>query len=212
MAKVFSPSRILQVKNDSKSKHRTFQQFGLDGKERRFLSIRRLPAWYLSWIAQMVGRLHNDDPLAWDPPTEKQLGEWDQVGFTNWGRQGHGNGAIQVPTMSQILGDDPYRMDDNHGTLHNLADRFMKAFTDRPVSGWIRQEFMEDDVKEFFRKDLGWSPMQLRAYDNANRINKVLLKYDHDVDHFFSPDEIKRLYENNPLWTEAEEQAYNVIQ
>ena len=34
------------------------------------------------------------------------------------------------------------------------------------------------------------------------------LQYDHDPSHWFTPERLHRLYENNPLWAAAERAAY----
>jgi hypothetical protein len=34
------------------------------------------------------------------------------------------------------------------------------------------------------------------------------LRYDHDVTHWFSDEQMARLYETNPIWASAEREAY----
>jgi hypothetical protein len=44
---------------------------------------------------------------------------------------------------------------------------------------------------------------QIAAFGPVNA-----LEYDHDVTHWFTPEQIRRLYRNNPLWASVEERLY----
>jgi hypothetical protein len=44
---------------------------------------------------------------------------------------------------------------------------------------------------------------QVRTFDRVNA-----LEYDHDVSHWFTPEQVRRLYRNNPHWASLEERIY----
>jgi hypothetical protein len=74
------------------------------------------------------------------------------------------------------------------------------------VDRWIRMEALADDFISFISEltDVNESDReQIAAFGSVNA-----LEYDHDVTHWFTPEQIRRLYRNNPLWASVEERLY----
>jgi hypothetical protein len=74
------------------------------------------------------------------------------------------------------------------------------------VDRWIRMENLVEDFSEFI------SEFTNLTDDDRDRIWKTppinTLDYDHDIRHWFTPAQVRRLYRNNPLWASVEERIY----
>jgi len=89
------------------------------------------------------------------------------------------------------------------------ADKRLSILTDDGryhVDRWIRMECLADDFMSFVSELTNVSEAdrdQISAFGPVNA-----LEYDHDVTHWFTPEQIRRLYRNNPLWASVEERIY----
>jgi hypothetical protein len=75
-----------------------------------------------------------------------------------------------------------------------------------PVERWLRMEHLAEDFLDFVSEltDVG---AQCREQVSALRTINAL-DYDHDIRHWFSDAQIRRMYEVNPVWRSVEEKMY----
>ena len=77
----------------------------------------------------------------------------------------------------------------------------------RTICKWLRMEYLFDDVVEFIGRHIRPVTPQLRE-----RLAAVTTKpgriYRHNIDSFFTPDQIAALYTKFPLWAAVEAQVY----
>jgi hypothetical protein len=88
-------------------------------------------------------------------------------------------------------------------------DRWLSEMTDRgrfKIGWWLRWENLVDDFIHFVSRFTTVSDDKRAQILELGRINA--LRYDHDVTHWFSNEQMARLYENNPIWAAAEREAY----
>jgi hypothetical protein len=88
-------------------------------------------------------------------------------------------------------------------------DAWLTEMTDNgrfQIGWWLRWENLADDFVEFVSQFTVVTEEHRSRITELGRINA--LRYDHDVSHWFSEDQIARLYENNPVWAAAEQEAY----
>jgi hypothetical protein len=67
-------------------------------------------------------------------------------------------------------------------------------------------EHLAEDFLDFISELTDVGEERTRKVNEVRVINS--LDYDHDVRHWFSDDQIKRMYEVNPVWRAVEEQTY----
>ncbi len=77
----------------------------------------------------------------------------------------------------------------------------------RHIGAWLRMEHLFDDVVRFIGRHV--RPV---TADLQRRLESVPTKgrrgYDHDVDAFFTRDQMAALYARNPLWAAVEREVY----
>ena len=89
------------------------------------------------------------------------------------------------------------------------ADKRLAILTDDGryhVDRWIRMERLTDDFIAFVSELTEVSESDREQIAALGPVNA--LEYDHDVSHWFTPEQIRRLYRNNPLWASVEERLY----
>ena len=113
--------------------------------------------------------------------------------LNHWGHKGQPVAMKSPEQMSQSTKPDAW--------LSEMTDdgRF-------DIGWWLRWESLGDDFIEFVSWFADVSEDKKAQIRDIGRINA--LHYDHEVTHWFSPEQIARLYENNPLWASAEQAAY----
>ncbi len=88
-------------------------------------------------------------------------------------------------------------------------DDLLRWMTDNgrlSVQRWLRAESLEGDVLALL-DELGVLTDRVRARVLAvGRVN--VAAYDHDLDQWFTPAQIRRLYERNPVWAGIELELY----
>lgn len=75
------------------------------------------------------------------------------------------------------------------------------------IDVWLRLEHLRDDFRAFVSR---FRPL---SGDEEARLGtaapkKNVASYDHDVTHFFTREQIERLYATNPVWASVEERVY----
>jgi hypothetical protein len=89
------------------------------------------------------------------------------------------------------------------------ADARLQALTGDgryAIDRWIRMEHLVEDFVAFVSELTGLDGEALGRIEQFPRVNA--LAYDHEVGHWFTPERVRRLYENNPVWAAAEREAY----
>jgi hypothetical protein len=87
-----------------------------------------------------------------------------------------------------------------------LLSRYMVGGRLR-VTHWLRMEHLRDDFVAFVSQLRRLSEREREMAMAANPEKRVPV-YDHDPAHFFTREQIVRLYENNPLWASTELDVY----
>jgi len=87
-------------------------------------------------------------------------------------------------------------------------DDMLRWMTDgprMPVDRWLRTEHLLEDVCALLEEV---DAMSRRSRHRIDAVPWVGKSYDHDVARAFAPSDIRRMYERNPGWAEAERVAY----
>jgi hypothetical protein len=74
------------------------------------------------------------------------------------------------------------------------------------VDRWLRMECLADDFFAFISDLTDVTDQDREQIADVGPVNT--LEYDHDVTHWFTPEQVRRLYRNNPLWASVEERLY----
>jgi hypothetical protein len=94
----------------------------------------------------------------------------------------------------------------------SLPDERLALFTDDgrlEIDRWLRAESLAGDVAAFVSEVRGLSDAERRRIDAVGRLRA--LEYDRDVSRWFTPAQIERLYERNPLWASVEDRVYREV-
>ena len=89
------------------------------------------------------------------------------------------------------------------------ADRRLARITNDgkfPVDKWLRMEHLSEDFLDFVSELTEVGDERRSQVSELRAINA--LDYDHEIRHWFSDAQIKRMYEVNPIWRAIEEKAY----
>ena len=101
-----------------------------------------------------------------------------------------------------------------HGSFINRqgkvqqADTILKDFTIVPVDAWIRVDHLAEDFFAAFSPVLDLSRINLRR-EFSKRSNET--KYNRNSTAWFTPEELKTLYDSCPVWRELERRLYGAI-
>ena len=80
------------------------------------------------------------------------------------------------------------------------------------IDRWLRTEFLGDDFLAFISEFIEVPESKRREIlELAHERRGTPLQYDHDLDHWFSRDQIRTMYENNPAWSALERQLYGSL-
>lgn len=77
------------------------------------------------------------------------------------------------------------------------------------VDRWLRMEHLADDFIDFISEQRDVDPEQRRRIKEIGAVNAV--EYDHQVTHWFTPQHVQRMYEQNPRWAAVEREVYGDI-
>lgn len=146
------------------------------------LTFRRLPNWILSYIHHLQEMLHIPSPDKHDILERKRI-----YGFYYYDQCGH-------PTA---------------GSLANAGDRWLRYMTADdalPISHFLRMENLLPEIIEFARH-YATLPDNIEE-EMLTLPTKNRMSYDHDLDHWFTKQEIATIYKNNPQWMYLEKKIY----
>jgi hypothetical protein len=91
---------------------------------------------------------------------------------------------------------------DNRLALYTDGERF-------PIDRWLRMEQLGDDFLEFVSEMTPVTPAQRQAVLRQPAVNSH--EYDHELASWFTPEQIERMYERNPVWAGIEEDLYGEL-
>jgi len=104
----------------------------------------------------------------------------------------------------------PVAMSSPHQMAENArADKRLSILTDDGryhIDRWIRMELLAADFTAFVSELTDVSEQDRERIAGFELVNA--LDYDHDITHWFTPEQVQRLYRNNPLWASIEERVY----
>jgi hypothetical protein len=89
------------------------------------------------------------------------------------------------------------------------ADKRLSLLTDAGryhIDRWLRMENLVEDFGAFIADFTAVSDEdrdRIAAFGPVNALD-----YDHEIAHWFTPEQVRRLYRNNPLWASVEERVY----
>jgi hypothetical protein len=75
-----------------------------------------------------------------------------------------------------------------------------------PVDRWLRMEHLAEDFADFLAELIDVTEEDRRRMASFAQVNA--LEYDHEVANWFTPQQVSRLYENNPVWAAVERRVY----
>ena len=87
----------------------------------------------------------------------------------------------------------------------DFADNYFKKYSSRPVTSWIRTEYIRDDFEEAFSPFLDLSPIDL---SKEFRTTSNVTHYEKDLRQWFTPEDLEQLYSSCPLWRNQELTLY----
>jgi hypothetical protein len=88
---------------------------------------------------------------------------------------------------------------DDRIALYTDGDRFR-------IDRWLRMERLGEDFLEFVSELTDVTPEQREGVLRQGMVNAH--DYDHELNSWFTPEQIERMYECNPVWASFEERIY----
>ena len=108
------------------------------------------------------------------------------------------------PDYQPIPMDSPKQLSESA-----FPDSRLALFTDNGrlhIDRWLRMEELAEDFLEFIS---GLTEVSDDARAKVNDLAPVnALRYDHEIGHWFSQEQIETMYEHNPTWAELERVLY----
>jgi hypothetical protein len=89
------------------------------------------------------------------------------------------------------------------------ADTRLSHLTDEgrfQIDRWIRMERLVEDFIAFISDFTDLTDTDRARIGSFDRVNA--LDYDHEIEHWFTPGQVRELYARNPLWAVVEESVY----
>jgi hypothetical protein len=108
-----------------------------------------------------------------------------------------------IPIQDAVRPEHALRLTPDHYLLQHQSGG-------RKVGVWLRMEHLFDDVVWFIEEHI--RPV---TFDLRRKLMAVSTKgqrnYNHDVDSFFTPEQIAELYARFPVWAAVEKQIYGEL-
>jgi hypothetical protein len=108
------------------------------------------------------------------------------------------------PEYRPLPMQSPHRMADTQ-----FPDGWISYFTGNgrlSIGRWLRMEFLAEDFLDFISEFTDVAEEKRSQVLEIGRVNQV--EYDHEVLHWFTESQVRRMYENNPLWHAVEKEVY----
>jgi hypothetical protein len=93
-----------------------------------------------------------------------------------------------------------------------MGDFYVRHYTDDgrlKIARWLRCEHLRADLSAYLARHFELSDEQKALLDTAS--TKDRLSYRHEVGAFLQPDQVRELYDNNPLWAAIEREVYGQL-
>jgi hypothetical protein len=74
------------------------------------------------------------------------------------------------------------------------------------IDRWLRTEFLPEDFLRFVSELTEVSPEQRAAVTGLGPVNAQ--EYDHRLEPWFTPEQVRRMYGRNPAWAAIEAELY----
>ena len=177
-------------------KHRPFSALSPSSNAHKeyVLTLRRLPSLIMSWMVMCAGRLTHDQPKV------TRGGIWPDYQ------------PMPVIPKAAVL-DKSISLAGYHFAM--LPDVLLRGFLPDQISFAIRLEHFLDDLHQFLltREHLtvGKDIFRTKATHLLSSTPKQPLQYNKDVFRFFETHEVRRMYNNNPLWSNVERRFYGAL-
>jgi len=94
-----------------------------------------------------------------------------------------------------------------------LPDRLIGRITGEgsfEIHTWLRMEHLAEDFLDFVCQFTDVSDEQ-RARTRTLKLGDKIASYDHDPSHWFTREQMERLYRGNPVWSAIEEEVYGAL-
>jgi len=94
----------------------------------------------------------------------------------------------------------------------SLPDHRLDLFTGGDparVDRWLRVEQLADDFLALVGELRDVTDAERRAVHALPQTNSI--EYDHEISHWFTPAQVRTMYEHNPLWAELEQRLYGGV-
>ena len=108
------------------------------------------------------------------------------------------------PEYKPIPMDSPQKLSES-----SFPDTRIALFTDEGrirIDRWLRMERLADDFLHFVSELTDVDDERRRRVAELGPVN--LRSYDHEVDNWFTREQVKRMYERNPNWARLEREIY----
>ena len=89
------------------------------------------------------------------------------------------------------------------------GDRRLAHFTDGgrfQIDRWLRVEYLPMDFTALVSELTDLTAGERHDVANHPRVNA--LEYDHEIRHWFTPEQVRLMYASNPVWAALEERVY----
>ncbi|MBI2481673.1 MAG: hypothetical protein HYV60_24415 [Planctomycetia bacterium] len=93
-----------------------------------------------------------------------------------------------------------------------MGDFYVRHYTDEgqlKIDRWLRCEHLRADLAAYLARHFELSDEQKALLESAS--TKSRLSYRHEVGAFLQPDQVRELYDNNPLWADIEREVYGQL-
>jgi hypothetical protein len=74
------------------------------------------------------------------------------------------------------------------------------------IDRWLRMEYLAMDFTAFVSELTDPTDGERHSIANYPPVNA--LSYDHEIDHWFTPAQVRQMYASNPVWAALEERVY----
>ncbi len=120
------------------------------------------------------------------------------------------DGANIIDFKKDILEKtNPDNSNIDYSTYADTTLLAMTSFGDRKlkISKWLRCENILEDFTDFIVDWVDYSRQQIKEMLEPIHV-KDFNSYDHEISKYWTSDEIKIIYKNNPLWASVEKEVY----
>jgi hypothetical protein len=94
-----------------------------------------------------------------------------------------------------------------------LGDRKLAEFTGEgpfAIERWLRTECLADDFIALISELTDVTSEAREQIAGFQLVNA--LDYDHQIEHWFTPGQVRLMYSNNPVWAALEERVFGDLQ